>query len=71
MKLSGSRYQCTFCGLHYAGPLSLDRHRADLKCLSVEGMHAVGLRLNRSGFWTLERSAWSDDPTPHHHGATT
>jgi hypothetical protein len=60
-RLTGSRYQCADCCHHFAGPLSFDRHRAD-QCLSVEGMHAAGLSLNRSGFWTIERPARSDDP---------
>jgi hypothetical protein len=56
-RLSGSRFQCPYCAHHFAGPLSLDRHRADLQCLSVDGLHAAGLSLNASGFWTIERSA--------------
>jgi hypothetical protein len=61
-RLTGSRFECPFCRRHFAGPLSFDRHRADLQCLSIDGMRAAGLSLNRSEFWTIERTAPSDDP---------
>jgi hypothetical protein len=62
MKRSGSQFQCLSCFQHFAGPHSFARHRADLECLSADAMHAVGMTLTSAEFWTISRTARSDDP---------
>ena len=57
MKLSGSQYQCTTCGEHFAGPVAFAAHRTgeyepiDAQCLTACQMRTAGMSLNRAGFW--------------------
>jgi len=53
MRLSGSRFQCIWCGQHYAGPTAygLHFHPVTADCLSPDGMREIGMTVNRAGFW--------------------
>jgi hypothetical protein len=68
MKPSGSRYQCSDCGRHFAGPHAFARHRTgeyapgQRLCLAAVDLRAIGMTPNAAGFWTSERSDWTDDP---------
>jgi hypothetical protein len=67
---SGSRFQCTGCFHHFAGPQAYGMHFADdAQCMNAEEMRAAGMALNAAGFWTFEHSARSDDGTPAESGS--
>jgi hypothetical protein len=67
VKRTDSQFQCLVCSLHFAGPHSFARHRtgeyapSQRLCLTAADMRAIGMAPNADGFWTIERSAWSDD----------
>jgi hypothetical protein len=62
-RLSGSRYQCIWCGRHYGGPAAygLHFHPDTAECLTPDAMQDIGMTLNAAGFWTIDRAARSDD----------
>lgn len=66
MKLGGQRNQCPTCGEFFNSNAAFDKHRTgdygkplpgglytqnSRRCLSVEGMVAIGMAKASSGFW--------------------
>lgn len=57
MRLTGSKCQCTVCGLGLGSERAFDRHRVgdigqpDRRCLTVAEMTAEGWVQDRRGFW--------------------
>lgn len=69
MKLGGQRNQCPTCGELFNSNAAFDKHRTgdygkalpggvysqnSRRCMSVEGMIAIGMAKASSGFWVTE-----------------
>ncbi|ADC45141.1 hypothetical protein Rmet_6534 [Cupriavidus metallidurans CH34] len=55
LHLTGDRNQCPTCRLYFNSTSAFDKHRVgtwdDRRCLTVPEMEALGMAINKAGFW--------------------